>query len=289
MKSKSLSRRSMYFLLVAGFCYFFLSCNSNENREVSDKAPSTTAVDSAAVTQVDTAEIEKGIPPAERVDSTAAIGADIDAIAPSIKPPPPPPPPPFPTIIKENISRGFAIVYCPTKMISNVPSIVNATISKEEFATAYAKFAQKIQGENPDVQKEKINRDIKGDSIDIFEKMSVTLEFDPDDFKQISKNDNQTKDFTNKTSLEWDWIIKPLHSTPKSIINFKFYYLDPDNKQNFILEKTISVSSSVDARSFTDKWADFLAEDPKTTITVILVPFLTFLGGFFSGRRKKAA
>jgi hypothetical protein len=260
MKSKSLSRTSMYFSLAALFC-FLISCNSYEDRKVSEKAP-----------------------PTESIDTTAVIGSDTSAIAPGNQPVPAPP-----IIAKENPVRGYAIVYCPTKMISNVPSIVNATISKEEFETAYAKFAEKIQGQNPDVQKEKINRDIKGDSIDIFEKMGVTLEFDPDDFKQISKNDNQTKDFTNKTSLEWDWIIKPLHSTPKSIINFKFYYLDPDNKQNFILEKTISVSSSVDARSFTDKWADFLAEDPKTTITVILVPFLTFLGGFFSGRKKKPA
>ena len=168
-----------------------------------------------------------------------------------------------PSIIPRNYRPWLCHRLLPNKDDQQCAVNCERNDQKEEFATAYAKFAQKIQGQNPDVQKEKINRDIKGDSIDIFEKMGVTLEFDPDDFKQISKDENQTKDFTNKTSLEWDWIIKPLHSTPKSIINFKFYYLDPDNKQNFILEKTISVSSSVDARSFTDKWADFLAEDPR--------------------------
>ncbi len=242
-----------------------ISCNS-DNRDASENTANTIDSSSAPVS-IDTS-------------ATASAPENVDTSS-GVTPPPPA------SMSEEKSARGYAIVYCPTRMISNVPSIVNATISKEEFATAYAKFSEKIQGQNPDVAPATISRDIKGDSINIFERMGVKLEFDPDDFKQVSGSEDATKEFADKNSLEWEWIIKPLHSTPRSIINFKFYYLDPTNKENFILEKTISISASVDTRSFTDKWADFLAEDPKTTITVILVPFLTFLGGFFSGRKKK--
>jgi hypothetical protein len=183
-------------------------------------------------------------------------------------------------------AKGYAMVYCPTRMIRNVPSIVNAVISKEEMAAAYAKFSEKIQKENPDRSKQKISLDIKGDSIDIYEKMGVTIEFDPEDFKEISKNNGEIKEFKNKNELEWEWILKPLHSTEKSILNFKFFYIDPDNKENYILEKTISISATVDARSYFDRLKDFLSDDPKTLLTVIIIPLVTFLGGFLFGKKK---
>ena len=183
---------------------------------------------------------------------------------------------------------GTAIVYCPAKMIKGVPSIVNATISKDELSEAFTKFNKKIQELNPDKKKASISNDIKGDTIDLYETMGVILEFDPEDFKQISANDNPTKSFKNKNALEWEWVIKPLHSTRKSIINFKFYYIDPnDSSTNYILQKTISIDVSVDARSYVDKWKDFLLDDPKTTTTAIVIPLVTFLGGFLTGKKKK--
>ncbi|MEO5650089.1 MAG: hypothetical protein ABIR03_09220 [Ginsengibacter sp.] len=88
--------------------------------------------------------------------------------------------------------------------------------------------------------------------------------------------------------LEWEWNIKSLHSTRKSIISFKFYYLDPnDSVLNYLLEKTIPISVRVDARSFIDKWEDFLLDNPKTTTTAIVIPLFTFLGGFITGKKKK--
>ena len=185
-------------------------------------------------------------------------------------------------------ATGTAMVYCPAKMIKGVPSIVNATISKDELSEAFTKFNKKIQQLNPYKKKENISRDIKGDTIDIYERMGVMLEFDPEDFKQISANDNPTKSFKNKKALEWEWVIKPLHSTRKSIINFKFYYIDPnDSSTNYILQKTISIDVSVDARSYVDKWEDFLLDDPKTTTTAIVIPLVTFLGGFLTGKKRK--
>jgi len=189
---------------------------------------------------------------------------------------------------KQKSATGTAMVYCPAKMIKGIPSIVNATISRDEFSEAFTQFSKKIQQQNPGRKAEILSADIKGDSIDLYEKMGVLLEFDPEDFKQLSNNDNPTKAFKNKKELEWEWVVKPLHSTRKSIINFKFYYIDPnDSTTNYILQKTISIDVNVDARSYIDKWKDFLLDDPKTTTTAIVIPLVTFLGGFFTAKKKK--
>jgi len=190
-------------------------------------------------------------------------------------------------VVKTN-TKGYAIVYCPSKMITHVPSIINAQISKDQLSAAYLTFIKKIQDQNPNKKITAIEKDIKGDSIDIYENMSVAIEFDADDFKEVSKDNDVTQSFNGKNELEWDWIIKPLHSTEKSIIIFKFYYRDPaTNQEMSILEKTISISVQVDTRSYFEKWGDFLLDDPKITLTVIVIPLITFLGGFFTGKRKK--
>jgi hypothetical protein len=186
------------------------------------------------------------------------------------------------------VVKGTAMVYAPANMIKDVPSIVNAVISKEELSAAVARFADAVQSQNPGTKKADILKDIKGDTVDIYQHMGVKLKFDSSDFREISGDEDATKDFTDKTSLEWEWVLKPLNSTRKSILSFMFYYLDPsDNQQHYIMEKTISVVVRVDARSFADKWGDFLLDDPKTTITAILIPFITFIGGLFFGKRKK--
>jgi hypothetical protein len=190
------------------------------------------------------------------------------------------------SVPEEEVSTGYAMVYCPAKMIRNIPSILYATVSKDEMDSAITKFTDKIKSENPEKKKEKISKDIKGDHIAIYERMGVTIEFDEDDFKKVSGKDNLVKEFGSKKELEWEWILKPIRSTQKSIITFKFFYVDPGDQKNYILEKTISISATVDARSFVNKWTDFLFDDPKTTLTAIIIPLVTFFGGFLTGKRK---
>lgn len=118
--------------------------------------------------------------------------------------------------------------------------------------------------------------------------MRVDIEFDPDDFKQISRNEIATRSFYDQKTLNWEWIIKPLRSTRLSIIKFNFYGIDTDNdKKIIILEKTINVAVKVDARSFLEKWSDFLLDDPKTAVTAILIPLVSFFGGFFTAKKGR--
>lgn len=185
-------------------------------------------------------------------------------------------------------ATGTAMVYCPSTMLRGLPSIINATISRDELSTAIVSFKQKIQEQNPGLNSQEISSNIKSNSIDLYERMGVTIEFDPEDFKQVSKDENAAKAFGKKNLLEWEWYIKPLNPTRRSIINFKFYYLNPDDDTpNYLLEKTISVVVRVDPRSYVNQWSDFLLGDPKNTTTAILIPLFTFLGGFITGKKKK--
>jgi hypothetical protein len=238
--------------------FLFYACNNSETESASASSDSSSA-------QIDTASA--AIPSTDK----ATAGRNPASVPEELP-----------------VMKGTAMVYSPAKMIKDVPSIVNAVISKEELSRAMAHFADAVQKQNPDIKKEDIAAGITGDTIDLYEHMGVKLEFDPSDFKQVTDNGNTIQEFANKTSLEWEWVLKPLRSTRKSILNFKFYYVNPDNgEQNYILEKTISVVVRVDARNFMNKWGDFLLDDPKTTITAILIPLITFIGGFLSGKRKK--
>lgn len=191
-------------------------------------------------------------------------------------------------IKKPKRSTGTALVYCPSTMLKGIPAIINATISKDELSKALSDFKDKIAEENPETKKEQISSNIRSNQISIYDQMGVTIEYDPEDFKELSKDENESKSFGEQTALEWEWYLKPLHTTRRSIINFKFYYVNPeDNTRNYLLEKTISVAVRVDPRSYVDQWRDFLLGDPKNTTTAIIIPLVTFLGGFFTGRKKK--
>ena len=118
--------------------------------------------------------------------------------------------------------------------------------------------------------------------------MGIMLVFDADDFKEMATPEDSVKSFKNTNILEWEWQLKPLHSTRKSIISFRFYYIDPvNNKREFILEKTINIVVRVDPRDYVDKWEDFILDDPKNTTTAILIPIISFFGGFFSRKKNK--
>lgn len=188
----------------------------------------------------------------------------------------------------DKTAKGVAMIYCPAKMIEGLPSIVNATITKEEITAALKEFKKKIGEQNPDINKKEIENDTKSETINLFEKMGVKLEFDPEVFKVSPKETVITKTFGDKKQLDWEWEIIPLHTTERSYIHFTFYYADTANNTiEEILNKRISVDVKVDNRKYLDKWRDFIIGDPKNTTTVIIIPFASFLVGFFSRKKNK--
>lgn len=194
-----------------------------------------------------------------------------------------------PTVLPEmKVAKGIAMVYCPAKMIEGLPSIVSATLTKEEISSALKEFRKRMGEENPEATMKEIENDIKSETIDLYKNMAVKLEFDPDVFKISPKEAIITKSFGDKKQLNWEWDITPLRTTERSFIHFKFYYTDAaNNTMEEILDKRISVDVKVDNRAFLDKWKTFLLGDPKTTTTAILIPLATFLGGFLTGKKNK--
>ncbi|MEI9934767.1 MAG: hypothetical protein WDM71_07940 [Ferruginibacter sp.] len=188
----------------------------------------------------------------------------------------------------EKSVKGYAVAYCPSRMIEDVPNILYAEISKDDLKVIQEAIKGKVKADNPDAQDEQIAKDTKGDSIILYDRMKVELNIDDDVFKKIS-SDESIKTFENQQSLEWSWTIKPKKITQKSIVSFKFFCVDTNgNDLNLILNKTINVAVKVDTRTLIDKWEDFLSNDPKTLLTVIIIPLITFISGLFLGKRKKS-
>lgn len=116
--------------------------------------------------------------------------------------------------------------------------------------------------------------------------MEVVLNCDSDIFKVASIDNQPIKTFApGEKQLEWNWELKPGTTTNRTVITFLFNGIDAQNQPIRLGEKMMYITVKVDARSFFDKWLEFLSDDPKYTITAIVVPFLTFLGGYFLKRK----
>ena len=183
--------------------------------------------------------------------------------------------------------NGYAIVNCPGVMIKGIPGIVIAQITRKELQTAIRDLVVKLHQQDSTKSTAQISKETYGDSIMLFKKMKVVLEVDNDDIKKISTNNDVVKDFTNKQTLEWKWTIKPLIKKEKTIVTFNFYGIDDHNNETPVLQKSMNIGVEIDVRTFWDRWIDFLFDDTKTTITAILIPLITFLGGLFFGKRKE--
>lgn len=173
-------------LMPLALLFLIVSCNENS---VKQSASKSTQVDSTVAAQHDSLSMavdtsfDRTI-----VDSSKENHVDRN---------------PASVPVEEKVAKGIALVYCPANMIRSVPSIVNAAISKEDLSTALKIFTGTVQTENPDINPGDITRDTRNDTIDLYERMEVKIEFDPDDFVQIGKDDEPVKEFGNKNMLEW--------------------------------------------------------------------------------------
>jgi len=136
-------------------------------------------------------------------------------------------------------TKGKALVYCPVTMLRNVPSVINAVITKGEISSVMEKLVQKVMEQNIGASEQQIRSHIRNNDIDIHERMKVAIEYDLSDFKEISSDETPVKVFGQNNSLEWEWTIKPLRTTSKSIVSFLFYYQDIKGNATHLILKII--------------------------------------------------
>lgn len=274
---------SLFKICILGFLLFLFSCNA-------DQATKTETAEYPEVTQDTT------IPAA--TDSTVTI-PEVTSPAPDNKSDSSsterPLLPPLRPLVSETISTdvltnqqyGYALVYCPQKMIKGNNSVVTAWITKDVINDATIALGQEIKGRERSRSVEDITSDIEKRKLLLHKKMAVKLDYDEEVFKMESGDDNIPKSFSiDDPNPEWNWDLKPIKTTGQTLLKFTFTGIDENNQPVKLGEKNMYVSVKVDVRSFTSKWMEFLSDDPKYLITTILVPLITFMGGLFVQKKR---
>lgn len=187
--------------------------------------------------------------------------------------------------VTDTAQTGYALVYCPDKMIKNSQNIVTARITRDELNKAITNIVadlSKQESRNPGQIKDNLYQK----QLQVYNKMEVQLQCDDAIFNVTTVDPDVIKSFASgEKELEWNWELKPKTITSQTVIAFVFSGIGQNNQPIKLGEKMLYVTVKVDARSFWSKWLEFLSDDPKYTVTVILVPLITFLGGYFLRRK----
>ncbi|ANH81570.1 hypothetical protein A8C56_11825 [Niabella ginsenosidivorans] len=258
------------------------SCNSNQNTPAQNSTDSAVipepATEDTISNSTDTAIIPKNNTdgPARRYHRFTRDDSSKVAPTPLIQP----------AAKADSAQTGYALVYCPDKMIKNSQNIITARITKNELNKAITDLVtdlSKQENENTGSIKDNLYQK----QLQVYNKMEVQLQCDESIFTVTTTGSDSIQSFApGEKELEWNWELKPRSVTGKTVISFIFKGIDRYNQPIKLGEKMLYVTVQVDVRSFWSKWMEFLSDDPKYTITAIIVPLVTFLGGYFLKRRS---
>lgn len=180
---------------------------------------------------------------------------------------------------------GLALVYCPNKMIKNSQNIITARITKNELEKAVTDLVAAISKQE-NKKADYVKNNLYQKQLQVYNKMEVQLQCDEEIFKVTAAGNDSIQSFApGDTELEWNWELKPTAVTSQTVLSFIFKGIDQNNRPIKLGERMLYVTVQVDVRSFWSKWMEFLSDDPKYTITAIIVPLITFLGGYFLKRK----
>jgi hypothetical protein len=184
--------------------------------------------------------------------------------------------------------KGSVVAYCPSSMIEDEASILSVAISKNDLQEVKDFVTSKVLADDQTAKPEKVGEDLKSDSILVYKKMKVSLSLDNDIFSYSALTDTVQYFESAINSLVWEWQVKPKKVSEKTFVLFKFYGVEQNgNVDSLVKTKTIVVKVQVNARGTIGKLLDFLSNDPKTTLTAILIPLFSFLGGLLVGKKGK--
>lgn len=120
--------RIILWLFLVNYIAILIACNAG-HQDTSDYA-SVITTDSIGTSLPDTNSITTDTTARSNLPDRRPAGIDTSGQT-------------LPEQQQHEIIRGYAIVYCPSKMIIHVPSIIDAAITKSEFDSAYAEFVGK--------------------------------------------------------------------------------------------------------------------------------------------------
>ncbi|WP_339816038.1 hypothetical protein [uncultured Imperialibacter sp.] len=179
---------------------------------------------------------------------------------------------------------GELLVNCPSTMLETVPETITAVVSK-------VLNRQEIIGAIATAQN--ITIDESADNTTAFrvvltDKIRLSVEFDPADFELLSEAKSFERTLSEDREEWFDWYIKPLRPGSNKQLVFVLENLGSNGEWlQRIPAQRREIEVGVKASSFfVNVWV-FIRENPEWALTSIIIPIVTFLVGWWKGRKKK--
>ena len=185
------------------------------------------------------------------------------------------------------LNSGNIALYCPKKMVFkntyDVMSILADVVSDDKIKDILIK---QIRAHEPDITEEELNDNALIEKIEYYKLVKLELSaVSENSFEIISSHTSDTQEI--KPNMEgWHWKVTPISEEPKLQLLLKTEILDIDGNRIDGFSKTFKVDVEVDMTKFFHKAKMLIIEEPKWSIVTLIIPFLSFLWGHISGKKK---
>lgn len=186
------------------------------------------------------------------------------------------------------INEGNLAVFCPDQMTFKKPHDVMAMIadfiSEEDVKDAL--FAQ-LQRHEPDIRREDLNKETTLiEKIEYYDLIRLELESPVKDAFEIFKVHDIDEQKIQRGMEGWHWKVTPVSDEPNQALVVKATFIAPNGGKKAPISKSYPINVTVEPTRFFHTAKMLIINDPGWAIVTLIIPFLTFLWGYFTKRKK---
>lgn len=174
------------------------------------------------------------------------------------------------------------LVNCDNEMVEGNEYNILACVFQEDIKAQIVKEIAELNH----VSVEEVVENSKVKSVTTTDKYTVTIVYDNKDFELLSGETSFIGSIKNKK--QWfEWIVKPISTGANKHISITVENIDEEgNKYALIPAERIKIDVAVDKSGFIDNMWIQIRDNAEWTITVLIIPIVTYLVGLFKRRKE---
>ncbi|MDG2449505.1 MAG: hypothetical protein P8M34_07695, partial [Saprospiraceae bacterium] len=185
------------------------------------------------------------------------------------------------------INEGNIAIYCPNKMTFqksyDVMSIIADLISDEEIKNT---LLTQLSRHEPNVSETDLDQSTLIQKIQYYDLIKLELESAVKDAFEIKPIHDFLEQRIQSGMEGWHWKVTPISEEPNQTLVVKATFITPNGTKKQPFTKSYPVNVDVQPSRFFHTAKMLIINDPGWAIATLIIPFLTFLWGYFIKNKK---
>lgn len=175
------------------------------------------------------------------------------------------------------------LVTCDNTMIEGKEYNLLACVFQEDIKDEIIKEI----AESNQITVAEVANNSKVKSVTITNRFVVTIIYDKEDFELLSDTESFQGNYKNKK--QWfEWFVKPINTGTNKHISIRVENIDAEgNKYTSIPAERITIDVAVDKSGFFDNMWIQIRDNAEWTMTVLIIPVISYLFGLFRRRKEE--